>query len=187
MVPFPNGRCEGVNPSSRVIVLPNLESQTCFVNQLYCFKLGILVPSLKTCIPGNRSHPYRKDRWRLHFNFVVIQVERETVMTKITNTFNLYFKETSNLKEGEENRTMAFNHILTYKMTLKRHEATHHPRVTKLNTQNILINGLVKNKVITWTQPWGERRAQKNNADNSSLPPLKKILLFLLNLQTGGI
>ena len=82
---------------------------------------------------------------------------------------------------------MASNHILTYKMTLKRHEATHHPRVTKLNTENILINGLVKNKVITWTQPWGERRAQKNNADNSSLPPLNKIMLFLLNLQTGGI
>ena len=30
-------------------------------------KLGILIPSLRICIPGDRSHPYKKDRWRLHF------------------------------------------------------------------------------------------------------------------------
>ena len=41
----------------------------------------ISVPSLETSTPGDRSHPYRKDRWRLHLIFVVIQVERETVMT----------------------------------------------------------------------------------------------------------
>ena len=69
MVPFLNGRREGANPSSRVIVLSSLESQTCFVDQLYYFKLGISIPSLKICIPGHRSHPYRKDRWRLHLYF----------------------------------------------------------------------------------------------------------------------
>ena len=81
MVPFSNGHREGVNPFSRVIVLPDLKSLTIHVDQSFCFKLGISVPSLRTCIPGDRSHPYRKDRWRLHFTFVVIQVERETVMT----------------------------------------------------------------------------------------------------------
>ena len=45
------------------------------------FKLGISIPSLETRVPGDRSHPYRKNRWRLHFIFVVIQVEREIVMT----------------------------------------------------------------------------------------------------------
>ena len=34
---------------------------------------------------GNSSHAYRKDRWRLFFIFVVIQVERETVMTHVMN------------------------------------------------------------------------------------------------------
>ena len=81
MVPFSNGRRKGANPSSRVIVFSSLESQTFFVDQLCCFKLGISISSLKTCIPSDRSHPYRKDRWRLHFIFVLIQVERETVMT----------------------------------------------------------------------------------------------------------
>ena len=38
-------------------------------------------PYLRTYAPGDRSHPYRKDRWWLHFIFVVFQVERETVMT----------------------------------------------------------------------------------------------------------
>ena len=74
LVPFSNGRREGANPSSRVIVLSSLESQTFVVDQLCCFKLGISIPSLRTCIPGDRSHPYRKDRWRLHFIFVVFQV-----------------------------------------------------------------------------------------------------------------
>ena len=47
---------------------------------------------------GDWSHPYRKDRWRLHFMFMVIQVERKTVMTminplivKILNSFNSSF------------------------------------------------------------------------------------------------
>ena len=31
---------------------------------------------------GGRLHPYRKDRWRLLFIFVVFQIERKTVMTK---------------------------------------------------------------------------------------------------------
>ena len=31
------------------------------------FKLGFSVPSLRTRIPSGRSHPYRKDRWRLHY------------------------------------------------------------------------------------------------------------------------
>ena len=78
LVPFPNGRREGANPSSRVIVLSSLESQTFVVDQLRRFKLGISIPNLKTCIPGDRSHPYRKDRWWLHFIFVIIRVERET-------------------------------------------------------------------------------------------------------------
>ena len=43
------------------------------------FKLGISIPSLRTRITGGRSRPYRKDRWRFHFIFVVIQVERKTV------------------------------------------------------------------------------------------------------------
>ena len=68
-MPFSNGRREGANPSSRVIVLPSLESQTFVVDQLCCFKLGISIPNLKTCIPGDQSHTYRKDLWRLHFNF----------------------------------------------------------------------------------------------------------------------
>ena len=76
MVPFLNGRREGANPSSRVIVPPDLE----FPNQ-FCW-LVILISSLRTCTPGDRSHSYRKDRWRLHFIFEVIQVEWETVMTE---------------------------------------------------------------------------------------------------------
>ena len=55
LVPFSNGRREGANPSSRVIVLPSLEFSNHFVEQLYCLKLGISVPSLKTCVPGDRS------------------------------------------------------------------------------------------------------------------------------------
>ena len=81
MVSFSNGRREGANPSSRVIVLPSLESQTFVVDQLCRFKLGISVPGLETRVPDDRSHLYRKDRWRLHFIFVVIQVKQETVMT----------------------------------------------------------------------------------------------------------
>ena len=38
LVPFSNGRREGANLSSRVIVLPSLESQTFVMGQLYCFK-----------------------------------------------------------------------------------------------------------------------------------------------------
>ena len=74
MVSFSNGRRAGANPSSRVIVLPSLKSQTFFVDQLYHFKLGISVLNLETWTPGDRSHLYRKDRWRLHLFFVVIQV-----------------------------------------------------------------------------------------------------------------
>ena len=50
------------------------------------YELGISVSSLETRILGDRSHPYRKDRWRFHFIFVVIQVERETIMTPTLNT-----------------------------------------------------------------------------------------------------
>ena len=32
----------------------------------FVFELGISVPSLRTCISSDRSHPYREDRWRLH-------------------------------------------------------------------------------------------------------------------------
>ena len=35
------------------------------MGQLCCFKLGISIPNLKTCIPGDRSHPYRGDS--IHF------------------------------------------------------------------------------------------------------------------------
>ena len=90
IVPFSNGRREGANPSSRVIVLPNQEFLNHFVDQLCCLKLGISVPSLRTCIPGDRSHSYRKDRSRLHLIFVVFQVERETVMTYINTYNNIY-------------------------------------------------------------------------------------------------
>ena len=69
LVPFSSGRREGANLSSLVIVLPNLEFLNHFVDQLCYFKLGILIPSLRTYAPGDRSHPYRKDRWRLHFYF----------------------------------------------------------------------------------------------------------------------
>ena len=48
---------------------------------VHVLKIGIEIPNLRTCIPGDRSHPYRKDRWRLHFIFVIFQVERKTVMT----------------------------------------------------------------------------------------------------------
>ena len=39
---------------------------SCFVDQSICLELGFSNPSLKTCLSGDRSHPYRKDRWRLH-------------------------------------------------------------------------------------------------------------------------
>ena len=70
MVPFSNGRCEGANLSSHVTELPNLE----FSNQfrrlvISCFKLGISIPSLRSCLPGDRQQSYRKDRWRLHCYF----------------------------------------------------------------------------------------------------------------------
>ena len=45
MVPFSNGRRESANPSSRVIVLPSLESQIFVVDQSCCFKLGIPIPN----------------------------------------------------------------------------------------------------------------------------------------------
>ena len=45
-----------------------------FSNGRVCVKLGISIPDLETRVSGDRSHPYRKDRWRLHFSFVVIQV-----------------------------------------------------------------------------------------------------------------
>ena len=35
----------------------------------HILKPGIEIPNLRTCISGDRSHPYRKDRWRLHFYF----------------------------------------------------------------------------------------------------------------------
>ena len=37
---FCNGRREGANPSSRIIVPPSLESQVCFADQTICFELG---------------------------------------------------------------------------------------------------------------------------------------------------
>ena len=80
-MPFSNGRREGANLFSRVIVLPILESQTFVVDQLCCFKLGISVPNLKTCIPSDRSHPYKKNRWRLHLFLWSSKSWRETVMT----------------------------------------------------------------------------------------------------------
>ena len=70
MVPFSNKHREVANPTSRVIVSSDLE----FSNQ-YCrpvnivFKLGISIPSLRTRIPGDPSHSYRKDRWRIHLFF----------------------------------------------------------------------------------------------------------------------
>ena len=69
LVSFSNERREGANPFSRVIVLPNLEFSNQLHRQLYYFKLGISIPGLKICISGDRSHPYKKDRWRLHFYF----------------------------------------------------------------------------------------------------------------------
>ena len=65
-MPFSNGRREGANPSSRVIVLPDQEFPNHFADQLCCLKLGISIPSLRTCILGDWSHQYRKYRWRLH-------------------------------------------------------------------------------------------------------------------------
>ena len=46
----------------------------------FVFELGISIPSLRTRVSGGWSHPYRKDRWRFLFIFLVIQVEREIVM-----------------------------------------------------------------------------------------------------------
>ena len=43
------------------------------------------------------------------------------------------FPKTSNLKERKENKTIALNHILTYNMILKQHEATCRPYVFKLS------------------------------------------------------
>ena len=37
LVPFSNGRREGVNPSSRVIVLPDLESLNHYCRSVYLF------------------------------------------------------------------------------------------------------------------------------------------------------
>ena len=67
LVPFSNGRRESANPSSRVIVLPDSKFSNISQTSHVVFLLGISVPSLRTWISGDRSHPYRKDRWRLHF------------------------------------------------------------------------------------------------------------------------
>ena len=70
MVSFSNGRREGSNLSSHVTELPDFRIlKPIFVDQLCCFKLGISILSLRTRISGDRSHSYRKDRWRLHFYF----------------------------------------------------------------------------------------------------------------------
>ena len=70
MVPFSNGRCEGANPSSHVIELPDFRFSIQFCRPVVSlFWLGISVPNLETRVPGDRSHPYKKDRWRFHFNF----------------------------------------------------------------------------------------------------------------------
>ena len=45
----------------------------------------------------------------------------------------MFPKKTSNLKERKENKTIALNHILTYNMILKQHEATRRPYVFKLS------------------------------------------------------
>ena len=50
-----------------VIVLPDQEFPNHFVDQLCRLKLGISVLSLETRVAGDRSHPYKKDQWRLHF------------------------------------------------------------------------------------------------------------------------
>ena len=76
-----NGYGEGSNPSLRIIVPSSLESQVCFADQTICFELGFYDPNLGSCLSDNQSHLYRKDRWRLLFIFVIIQVKRETVMT----------------------------------------------------------------------------------------------------------
>ena len=68
LVPFLNERRKGANPSLRVTELPDFRFlKTIFVDQLCCFKLGISIPSLRTHVSDDRSHEYRKDRWRLHF------------------------------------------------------------------------------------------------------------------------
>ena len=69
MVPFSNERFEGVNPSSHVTALSDLELPNRFRRAVMLFKLEISIPSLRTRTLGDRSHPYRKDRWRLHFYF----------------------------------------------------------------------------------------------------------------------
>ena len=113
MVPFSNGRHEGANPSSRVIIFPGLESQTLVVDQLYYFKLGISVPNLKTCISGDRSHPYRKDQWRLHFHVCDHPSRagnRYDTFVKDSNPFQI---ETLNLHSDKERHFFpCFEHFL---------------------------------------------------------------------------
>ena len=54
---------------------------SCFVDQSICLELGLSNPNLKTCLSGDRSHPYRKDRWWLHYILWSSKSWREIVMT----------------------------------------------------------------------------------------------------------
>ena len=65
MVPFSNGRREGANPSSRVIILPSLEFLNYFVEHA----------------SRGTDHTRTEKVGGDSIIFVVIQVERETVMT----------------------------------------------------------------------------------------------------------
>ena len=61
-----NGYRKSANFFSCIIVPLNLEflDQYCRPVNLF-FELGISISNLRTRVLGDRSHPYRKDRWRL--------------------------------------------------------------------------------------------------------------------------
>ena len=85
-----NGRREGANPSSHVTEFPDFRILKPFVDQSCHFKLGISIPSLRTCTRVTNHTRTEKIGGDSIIIFVVFQVERETVMTFIlsTNHFN---------------------------------------------------------------------------------------------------
>ena len=53
--------------------------------------------------PDDRSHPHKKDRWRLLFIFVVIQVEREIIITLVVWEFlDVFLDDLSSLPSERE-------------------------------------------------------------------------------------
>ena len=92
------------------------------MGQLCRFKLGISIPNLKTCLPSDRSHPYRKDRWRLHFYDPSSRAENRYDNDFMLNQVQFMYKRSTELLTSTSiNQYGKFKNLYEITPTLERH------------------------------------------------------------------